>query len=90
MSLQYSFYNIYSQYLFDNFECYNACVLSQDIPLHFEKLATFAEVPDGQSVLDVGCGNGQFLNFLDKKFNNIQTLGVDPSKKQITIARQEI
>ena len=89
MRLHHSFYDIYSQYLFDNFECYNACVLSQDIPLHFEKLATFAEVTDGQSVLDVGCGNGQFLNFLHKKFNNIQTLGIDPSKKQIAIARQQ-
>ena len=89
MSLQYSFYDIYSQYLFDNFECYNACVLSQDIPLHFEKLATFSEVTDGQSVLDVGCGNGQFLNFLHKKFNNIHTLGIDPSKKQIAIAQQQ-
>jgi cyclopropane fatty-acyl-phospholipid synthase-like methyltransferase len=89
MSLHHSFYDIYSQYLFDNFECYNACVLSQEIPLHFEKLATFSEVTDGQSVLDVGCGNGQFLNFLHKKFNNIHTLGIDPSKKQISIAQQQ-
>ena len=89
MSLHHSFYDMYSQYLFDNFECYNACVLSQDIPLHFEKLATFAKITEGQSVLDVGCGNGQFLNFLSKAFHHIDALGIDPSIKQIAIARQQ-
>ena len=87
MSLHHSFYDIYSQYLFDNFECYNVCVIDQDITKHFEQLANFGELRDGHSVLDMGCGNGQFLNFLHKEFNNIQTLGVDPSKKQIAIAR---
>jgi len=87
MGLQYSFYNIYSQYLFDNFECYNCCVIDQDISKHFQELADFGELQEGHSVLDMGCGNGQFLNFLDKTFNNLQTLGVDPSKKQIAIAR---
>lgn len=86
MDLHRSFYDLYSQYLFDNFECYNACVLDQDIPKHFQGLADFAELRDDHSVLDMGCGNGQFLNFLDKRFNNIHTLGVDPSKKQIAIA----
>ena len=89
MSLHHSFYDIYSQYLFDNFECYNACVLSQEIPLHFEKLATFAKITEGQSVLDVGCGNGQFLNFLSKTFHHIDSLGIDPSIKQIAIAQQQ-
>jgi SAM-dependent methyltransferase len=87
MSLHHSFYDIYSKYLFDNFECYNVCVINQDITKHFQELADFAELRDGHSVLDMGCGNGQFLNFLDKKFNNIQTLGIDPSNKQIAIAR---
>lgn len=87
MSLHHSFYDIYSQYLFNNFECYNVCVIDQDITKHFEQLANFGELRDGHSVLDMGCGNGQFLNFLDKKFNNIQALGIDPSNKQIAIAR---
>ena len=78
MSLHHSFYDIYSQYLFDNFECYNVCVINQDITKHFQELADFAELQEGHSVLDMGCGNGQFLNFLHKKFNNIQTLGVNP------------
>ena len=86
MDLHHSFYDIYSQYLFDNFECFNVCVIDQNITKHFQGLANFAELRDDHSVLDMGCGNGQFLNFLDKKFNNIQTLGVDPSKKQIAIA----
>ena len=86
-SLHHSFYDIFSQYLFDNFECYNVCVIDQDIEKHFQGLAHFAEVRDGCSVLDMGCGNGQFLNFLYKKFDNLQTLGVDPSKRQIAIAQ---
>ncbi len=87
MSLHNSFYDIYSEYLLDNFECYNVCVIDQDITKHFQGLADFGELRDGHAVLDMGCGNGQFLNFLDKKFNNLQTLGVDPSKEQIGIAR---
>ena len=87
MSLHHSFYDIYSQYLFDNFECYNCCVIDQDIAKHFQGLANFAELGSNRSVLDMGCGNGQFLNFLCKTFNNLQALGVDPSKKQIVIAR---
>jgi len=86
MSLHHSFYDIYSQYLFDNFECYNCCVIDQDITKHFQGLANFAALRNEHSVLDMGCGNGQFLNFLNKTFNNLQTLGVDPSKKQIAIA----
>ena len=89
MTLHHSFYDIYSQYLFDNFECYNCCVIDQDITKHFQGLANFAELRNEHSVLDMGCGNGQFLNFLSKTFHHIDALGIDPSIKQIAIARQQ-
>jgi len=86
MSLQYSFYNIYSQYLFNNFECYNVCVFDQDPIKHFTSLSTFAEMKEGLNVLDVGCGNGQFLNFLYNNYKDTECLGIDASQQQISIA----
>jgi len=86
MDLHHSFYDLYSQYLFDNFQCYNVCVFDQDPIKHFTTLSSFAEVGDRFSVLDVGCGNGQFLNFLCNSFTDIEGLGIDASRQQISIA----
>ena len=88
MSLHHSFYDIYSQYLFDNFKCYNVCVFDQDPIKHFTALSSFADMRDELSVLDVGCGNGQFLNFLHNKFKGTEGLGVDASLQQISIASE--
>ena len=47
-----------------------------------------AEVPDGDSVLDVGCGNGRLSAALNGK--NIKYVGVDNSEKLISLARENI
>ena len=86
MSLHHSFYNIYSQYLFNNFQCYNVCVFDQDPIKHFTSLSTFADMKEGLNVLDVGCGNGQFLNFLYNNYKDMECLGIDASQQQISIA----
>lgn len=88
MSLHHSFYDIYSQYLFDNFECYNACVLNQSADKHFRALCQFAEVEDNLKILDAGCGVGKFLNFVFNNFYNVKLNGIDLSKRQITIAQK--
>lgn len=45
-----------------------------------------SKIPDGASVLDVGCGNGRLLeSFTDKK---IDYLGVDSSDKLIELAKK--
>ena len=88
MSLHNSFYDIYSQYLFDNFECYNACVLNQSADKHFRALCQFAEVEDNLKILDAGCGVGKFLNFVFNNFDNVKLNGIDLSKRQIAIAQK--
>ena len=88
MDLHCSFYDLYSQYLFDNFECYNACVLDQNTNKHFCALCHFAEAEDNLKILDVGCGSGQFLNFVFNNFDNIKAKGIDLSQRQIAIAQK--
>ena len=80
---------LYSQYLFDNFECYNACVLDQNSQTNtFVRFANFAEAEDNFKILDVGCGGGKFLNFVFNNFDNIKANGIDLSKRQIAIAQK--
>ena len=87
MRLHHSFYDTYAQYLFDHFESYNGCVFNQEPTKHFQTLCEFAEIKDGLEVLDAGCGNGQFLNFIANNFKNISATGIDASRQQISIAR---
>lgn len=51
--------------------------------------ATLFEVikRDIESVIDIGCGQGEFCNILE--YNNIKTLGVDLSKTQINLAKKK-
>jgi len=44
---------------------------------------------DVSSVLDVGCGNGAFLNFLCSKCPNIRAVGVDFSRAALSQIRTE-
>lgn len=41
------------------------------------------------SILDVGCGNGSFLNFWSKKFNSKVNIGIEPSDKSIKILKKK-
>lgn len=86
MGLSSSFYDYYAQYLFERFDCFNACVLDESADNHFRVLCDFAELQDGLSVLDAGCGNGQLLNYIFKNFETLCT-GIDLSLPQIEIAR---
>lgn len=40
-----------------------------------------------RSVLDVGCGTGRLVNYLNDQ--GFQSIGIDPSKQAITLARKE-
>ena len=55
-------------------------------PIWPELLKRVSEVKEGNSVLDVGCGNGRLLEALkDKKINY---LGIDNSENLITLAQK--
>ena len=42
-------------------------------------------IPDGSSVLDIGCGDGAFLSYLKKQRPSTNVLGVDISSQAISI-----
>jgi len=44
-------------------------------------------IPDGASLLDVGCGSGDFLAYLKQSHPNCDVLGVDVSPQAVAIAR---
>ena len=56
-------------------------------------LPTFRDVLKEQSaaILDIGCGNGRFAEFLDEHIQDLQFsyLGIDSSKELLTIAVQK-
>ena len=46
-------------------------------------------IPDGSSVLDVGCGSGQFLSFLRTHRPHCSVRGIDISPRAVEMARAE-
>jgi len=53
----------------------------------WEKLAPVFEKLKGGSVLDVGCGNGRFFDFLKEK--GLDYVGVDFSESLVKIAKEK-
>jgi len=49
-----------------------------------------ADIRDGQSIVDVGCGAGGTLQLVDREFDDVRLLGIDPSASQIERARSVI
>ncbi len=60
---------------------------TREKPLWPELLDLFKEVKDGDSVLDVGCGNGRLVKAFEGK--NIEYLGIDPSQGLIAEAKKK-
>jgi len=54
----------------------------------FQKTADF--IKDGASVLDLGCGKGEFLQFLKSKKQNCKLMGIDFSSSAIEYAKNNI
>jgi methionine biosynthesis protein MetW len=44
-------------------------------------------IPDGSSVLDIGCGDGGFLRYLRSRRSNLYIVGMDLSGKAINLLR---
>ena len=49
----------------------------------------FWDIPDGVSVLDIGCNSGEFLKRLMGKKKGIKACGIDISEKVVAIAREK-
>lgn len=48
-----------------------------------------AGVMDGDRILDIGCGTGEFLFEIAKRYNTIKAYGIDASEEMISIARKK-
>ncbi|MBK9292990.1 MAG: class I SAM-dependent methyltransferase [Oligoflexia bacterium] len=58
---------------------------------HWEKFShVAAKIPDGSSVLDLGCGPGSFLYVLSKQKKNINATGADLASTQIEFAKKTV
>ena len=63
-------------------EHYNNDVPSRTFDQYYQKIATHLRqryLQNGGTVLDVGCGKGQFLQTLTRMFGDIRGIGIDPS-----------
>ena len=47
-----------------------------------------SNIQEGETILDIGCGEGRFLNLLSEKYKNITLYGLDISAEMIKIARE--
>lgn len=62
--------------------------LNYDPKEYFKKLLNLLKNKKFSSLLDIGCANGELLNFLQKNINNCSFYGVDISKKLIKNAKR--
>jgi len=53
-----------------------------------EILLEMADLADGQSILDVGCGFGGSLQKVDNRFENLRMTGLNIDPRQLAICRQ--
>lgn len=56
--------------------------------LPYEKLNKL--IPSDAHILDIGCGNGGFSNYLAIRSNDRDILGIDLSRKRITSAKKSV
>lgn len=61
---------------------------SKQVSHHAENLLKRIEVADGQSYLDVGCGNGAAPTYIAKKYH-LNVTGIDIDPDQIRAAKQQ-
>jgi len=55
-----------------------------------QSILQVAEIQDGPSILDIGCGTGIFLEVAKTKFPKSRVVGIDPDQKALEIARNRL
>ncbi len=94
---------VYRAFLDDDYlaytcACFNATESdnAEDISLvqahknKFDLLIERAQIEDGQTVLDLGCGFGGLSKYLLEKFPQIKVIGINPSPVQTRYIREEL
>ena len=77
-------YNCFAGEIYEHCKIYNAVLLGEDQWDHCANLIDFAATPNCGTVLDVGCGSGQFIGELLEA--NLVVRGIDPSDRQMSLA----
>lgn len=60
-----------------------------DEQIHNRWKLAVAHIPDGASVLDVGCGVGTFMQYLKSERPNVTVTGTDVSQRAVDICRSK-
>lgn len=58
-------------------------------PIH-QKMITLAGLRDGHRVLDVGCGTGNLLRSIGKRYPTVDLVGLDPDPKALARAGRKV
>ena len=56
----------------------------------FDLLIERAQIEDGHTILDLGCGFGGLSKYLMERFDNVRVIGVNPSPVQTRYIREEL
>ena len=56
--------------------------------LRFEIISKYIDFKESTSILDVGCGNGEFFNYTKSQKKNINYNGIDISNKMVDITNK--
>lgn len=54
---------------------------------HFNARAVHSLVPEGGTVVDLGCGSGQFLRYLARRRPDLRLVGLDLSEKMVSVGK---
>lgn len=55
-----------------------------------ERIIKIANIKDGESILDVGCGSGGLVVRIRSNYQNCEVVGVDPDQKILNLAKKKI
>jgi len=52
-------------------------------------IISMSQIIDGEKIVDIGCGTGEFLLEIAKTYNNIKAYGIDASEEMVAIAKKK-
>ena len=74
----------------------NSAEINNDLTLEqaqvekYQLIVERADIKDGQSILDLGCGFGGFVKYLLETFPNVTVTGINPSEVQTNYIREAL